>query len=459
MSKDEIGQLAEAHQVMLSGITSVISRLQQVNQNLKLSEERWQLALEGSSDGLWDWDIPTGLVFLSCRAQHLLGLEQTDKLLPLRHCLQQVMPEDRKQLSLLIRRHLKGKYPLLRAEFRVATAEGPSWRLLKGDSLRTEDGCRPLRMVGSLSNIQYRKNAERQLREANEQLESKVQERTQALAQSNQQLTQTLEQLRSAQEHVLQAEKQAALGILVSGIAHELNTPLGISITASSHAQQLLQETQEFLNAPAVSRQQLQGHMELLAQSLQLLEDNLGRSADLVRRFRTVDVENSSASQWFDVKQYLYAIAHSLENELNYTPHHLSISCPDHVQLFGPPTAFSQIITNLIRNSLQHAFPNKQTGELTLEVRPAETSLELIYSDNGVGMTPEVLAKIFDPFFTTKRGQGGTGLGLYILYSLTTKSFRGSVTCQSEPGQGARFLFSFPLKEEAAPVTPLQGGS
>ena len=119
----------------------------------------------------------------------------------------------------------------------------------------------------------------------------------------------------------------------------------------------------------------------------------------------------------------------------------------------------SDTITNLIRNSLQHAFPNKQTGELTLEVRPAETSLELIYSDNGVGMTPEVLAKIFDPFFTTKRGQGGTGLGLYILYSLTTKSFRGSVTCQSEPGQGARFLFSFPLKEGAAPVTPLQGGS
>ena len=207
MSKDEIGQLAEAHQVMLSGITSVISRLQQVNQNLKLSEERWQLALEGSSDGLWDWDISTGLVFLSCRAQHLMSLEPTEKLLPLRHCLQQVMPEDRKQLSLLIRRHLKGKYPLLRAEFRVVTDEGPSWRLLKGDSLRAEEGCRPLRMVGSLSNIQYRKNAERQLREANEKLESKVQERTQALAQSNQQLTQTLEQLRSAQEHVLQAEK------------------------------------------------------------------------------------------------------------------------------------------------------------------------------------------------------------------------------------------------------------
>ena len=189
------------------------------------------------------------------------------------------------------------------------------------------------------------------------------------------------------------------------------------------------------------------------------MEDNLERSADLVRRFRTVDVENSSASQWFNVKQYLYAIAHSLENELNYTPHHLSISCPEQVQLFGPPTAFSQIITNLIRNSLQHAFPTKQAGELAIEVRSSETALELIYSDNGVGMEPEVLAKIFDPFFTTKRGQGGTGLGLYILYSLTTKSFRGSVTCQSQPGQGARFLFSFPLNEATAPLTPLQGGS
>ena len=144
---------------------------------------------------------------------------------------------------------------------------------------------------------------------------------------------------------------------------------------------------------------------------------------------------------------------------MNYTPHHLSISCPDQVQLFGPPTAFSQIITNLIRNSLQHAFPTKQAGELSIEVRPSETALELIYSDNGVGMPPEVLAKIFDPFFTTKRGQGGTGLGLYILYSLTTKSFRGSVTCQSQPGQGARFLFSFPVKEATEPLTPLQGGS
>ena len=186
--------------------------------------------------------------------------------------------------------------------------------------------------------------------------------------------------------------------------------------------------------------------MRSAVESAEILQANLRRAAELIRSFKQVAVDQASEEQRkFDLAGYLEEILTSLQPRLRQARHRIRVECPPGLVLESYPGAFSQIITNLVMNSLVHAFPEGTSGEIRIEARREDGTLRIEYSDDGRGIEPEVLPHIFEPFFTTRRGQGGSGLGLHIVYNLVTLTLGGTIFASSHPGQGATFVIRLPL--------------
>ncbi len=263
-------------------------------------------------------------------------------------------------------------------------------------------------------------------------------------------LSQTLEDLRSTQEQLIESEKMAALGGLVAGVAHEINTPVGIGITAASS---LENETRLFVEASrkGLKRSVLKSYINTATQSSQLILNNLKRAAKLVDSFKQVAVDQTSLEKrTFAVKPYLESTLSSLEPKLKQNrfgrehSHTLNVIGDDDLILHSYPGAFSQVITNLVMNSLTHAYQPGEQGVLSFELTQLDDRLHLKYSDHGCGIPPKNLGRIFEPFFTTARNQGGTGLGLHIVYNLVTQKLAGTIRCESEVGLGTTFFIDLP---------------
>lgn len=294
--------------------------------------------------------------------------------------------------------------------------------------------------------ILERKRIEEEVRTLNAELEQRVEERTIELRIANQELVQSLEQLRKTQEQLIQSEKMAALGGLVAGIAHEINTPLGVGITAASHLEQLTKELIADYAQNAMRRSSLEHYLHVAEEASRMLLINLQMAAEQIQIFKQVAVDQTSAERrTFNVKRYLNDVLLSLHPKLRNTRHSVTITCPDTLELDSYPGAFSQIVRNLVLNSLLHGFEFKEQGEMTLEVAQMADSLQMRYSDNGKGIVKEEISKIFEPFYTTKRGHGGSGLGLHIVYNLVTQQLHGTIVCESQPGLGATFIIHIPL--------------
>jgi predicted ATPase/signal transduction histidine kinase len=269
-------------------------------------------------------------------------------------------------------------------------------------------------------------------------LEQKVQERTQAL-------TQALNDLRAAQKQLVEAEKMAALGGMVAGVAHEINTPVGVGVTAASHLAEKTREFQQLFVENRMKRSDLERYLTLARESSELVLSNLHRAAELTQSFKQVAVDQTSEEKReFALKEYLNEIVLNLTPRLKRTPHTIAITCPDAVILSSYPGALSQIITNFVMNSLLHAFPPDQPGQMTISAAQHGEQVVLTYRDDGRGIAPEIVGRIFDPFFTTKRGQGGSGLGLNIVYNLVTQRLNGKIAVESQLDQGAQFTLTFP---------------
>ena len=300
------------------------------------------------------------------------------------------------------------------------------------------------------------KLAEEALRRANEELENKVEVRTQDLMAMNQELiavnqemAQTLESLRRTQVQLLQSEKLATLGSLVAGIAHEINTPVGIGVTAASHLQKLTRDFLRLYEAGGMRRQDLVHFLEDAEEASTIVYTNLERASRLIRSFKQVSADQSSEERRsFKVKQYMDEILLSLLPKLKKTAHRVQLNCPEEMLIDGYPGAFSQVITNLVMNSLLHAYLPGQAGVITIDITTEGKEVCLRYADDGVGMSPEIVSRIFDPFFTTRRGEGGTGLGLHIIQNIVTQQFGGSISCESQPGRGTEFKIRFPQQRE-----------
>ncbi len=288
----------------------------------------------------------------------------------------------------------------------------------------------------SIENAQLYTN----LQEFNHNLENLVQQRTS-------ELSQTLEDLKSAQNKLVESEKMAALGGLVAGVAHEINTPIGIGITAASLlAEKVTKFIELYTNSP-IKRSELEKFLDTAMQSSNMILSNLTRAADLIHSFKEVAVDQSSElKRTFKVKQYLEEILTSLTVKLRRTKHKVEIKCDENIVLDSYPGVLCQIVTNLVLNSLIHAYDGEEEGILTFEFKLEGDRLIFEYADNGKGIPPENLSKIFEPFFTTQRGQGGTGLGLHIIYNLVTQKLNGTIICESQVDKGTRFTIEFPAK-------------
>lgn len=302
-------------------------------------------------------------------------------------------------------------------------------------------------------NIQDISAANLALQQAHDELEIKVEFRTQDLMANNeelqavnQELAYALENLRETQVQLIQAEKMASLGNLVAGISHEINTPVGVGVTATSHLQQRTKEFTQLFKHGGLKSKDLREYLADCDEAIGIILSNLERASQLIRSFKQISVDQSSeGKRVFSIKEYLGEILLSLQPKLKRTHQHVSVKCEEELRIDSFPGAFAQVITNLIMNSLIHAYEPQDVGEIRIEVINEQNQrVRIIYSDDGKGMDKTVMDKIFNPFFTTKRGMGGTGLGLSIVYNIITQQFAGTIECVSEVNKGTTFTIVLP---------------
>ena len=293
--------------------------------------------------------------------------------------------------------------------------------------------------------ITKRKQAEAQLQKLNEELEKRVEKRTSELKDTNMALKNTLDELRSTQQQLIDSEKMAALGNLVAGVAHEINTPIGIGITAISHLNQKSKDMDERFTNSKLKKSDLRKYVEIATESSSLVLSNLNRAADLVRSFKQIAVDQSvEEKRTFNIREYLDEILNSLHHQIKRTKHEIKIDCPDNLKITSYPGAFYQIVVNLLINTLVHGFDGIEEGIINIKVSEKNDEFFIEFSDNGVGIKKDILGRIFDPFFTTRREQGGSGLGLHIVYNLVNHKLGGKISCNSKYRKGTVFNIEIP---------------
>ncbi len=256
---------------------------------------------------------------------------------------------------------------------------------------------------------------------------------------------QALVELKEAQSQLVESEKMASLGSLVAGISHEINTPLGVARTSSSHVNDALTKIQRAFDDGSLTKSDMKAFLELSKDGLHLMTANLIRASELMTSFKQVSADQSHDEiRTFCLHDYLQETVYTLKPNLKRYQVAVLIECDENIQWRSFPGAFSQIITNLIMNSLYHAYSKDDQGSIRIQVVEADDLLIVKYQDDGSGMSKEVLKKIFDPFFTTKRGKGGTGLGMHIIYNLVSHKLQGSIEAKSELGTGSSFTIKLP---------------
>ena len=271
-------------------------------------------------------------------------------------------------------------------------------------------------------------------------LEQVVEQRTNELSTTNKELSQSLERLQIAQKELIQQEKLASLGALVSGIAHEVNTPLGVAITATSHLAEEIKLINQFFTQDNLTKSNLVEFLTTCSETEALLTNNLNRAGNLIQSFKKVAVDQASdEKRLFSLYQYTEEIITSLSPTLRKSKVRIENNLQKDITLYSYAGAFSQVLTNLISNSLIHGFSNgKLEGSITLTSVDHEDYCTITYEDNGKGMSDETLRYIYDPFFTTTRAEGGSGLGMNIVYNLITSKLDGMVETKSSVGEGIR---------------------
>ena len=324
----------------------------------------------------------------------------------------------------------------LRAAMRAIVAEHYD-RAIPGATARDEIGDMARSVVVFRENAIAKKRAEDDLRAAKERAEK------------------ALADLRSAQRSLIEAEKLAALGGLVAGVAHEVNNPVGISLTVASSLARRCELFANEIQDGAIRRSKFEEFITLNRESAQLLVTNLLRAGELIQSFKQVAVDRSVADRReFDLCEATNQIVTSLRPVLKQAPITLAVDCAKGLLMDSYPGSYGQVITNLFLNSVTHAFPDGRAGRVTIETRALDTKhVEVTVADDGIGMTEKVRKRAFDPFFTTRRSEGGTGLGLHIIHTLVTQRLGGQLSLNSEVGHGTAFRLVLPRQ------APMESGA
>lgn len=336
--------------------------------------------------------------------------------------------------SLLIARSIRVPLQELKAEMHAIVA-GDYGRVVAGTAATDEIGEMARAVEVFRDNAIAKRKAEEEVRAAKERAET------------------ALAELRDAQRSLVDAEKLAALGGLVAGVAHEVNNPIGISLTVASSFARRSEAFAEEMKAGQLRRSRLEEFVEGSRVAAQQLVTNLQRAGDLVQSFKQVAVDRSHAERrQFDLREATDQITASLRPALKRSHVALEIDVPSGIVLDSFPGSYGQVLTNLFLNAVTHAFPGDNSGLVTIAARPlGDNEVEIVVADDGIGMTTEIQRQAFDPFFTTRRNKGGTGLGLHIVYNLVTQQLGGRVNLHSEPGRGTAFNITLP---RVAPRSP-----
>ena len=424
-------------------------REQSARETIRLSEQRLKYALWGSGGELWDLDMRTGAVLRDNRMD-AIALTHEARAQTLDDFRSFVYPEDLPEINAALARHLRGENDVFEVSYRTIDREHREWRwvITRGSVAERDANGRAVRLVGTTQDITELKQTEESLRRLNEELELRVEKRTVALSNANVELRHALDQLKMTQSHLIESEKMAALGSLVAGIAHEINTPLGVAVTASSHLEQETKRLMRILlqGSKVLTSDELREFDSTVRETVDMILRNLRRADQLVKSFKLVAVDQSNEdAREIDIGTYLSDILTSMGPVLRKSQQDIRLDCPKPIHAITYPGALYQIVSNLLMNAVTHGFDPGQIGEITIGAHIVDGRLILACADNGKGMPDAIRAQIFEPFFTTRRGQGGSGLGLHVVYNLVTQLLKGSIRVETAVGKGARFEISLPL--------------
>jgi len=257
----------------------------------------------------------------------------------------------------------------------------------------------------------------------------------------------TLEDLKSTQKQLVESEKLASLGGLVAGVAHEINTPLGISVTSASSMHEELHALHNKFNDNTLKRTELESFINQANQACKILNTNLHRASDLVRSFKQVAVDQTIDDlRNISLCDYIGEILISIGPSFKHSSINVAYECANNIELETHPGAISQIISNLIINAITHAYDENSNGNILIRGFQDGENTVIELADDGKGISPANLENIFTPFFTTRRGSGGSGLGLSIVYNLVTGTLMGNIKAESTEGKGTKFKITFPTK-------------
>lgn len=258
-------------------------------------------------------------------------------------------------------------------------------------------------------------------------------------------LKKALEESKRSQEQLIQSEKMASLGKLVADVAHEINTPIGIGVGASSHLAKMTDRIISAFNNKTMTKKDLQEYFDNAREYSEILQTNLKRTGDLIGSFKKISADQTSQKKRaFNVKSYLEEVILTLKPEIKKTKHSITLKCDDDIEIDSYPGGIAQIITNLLMNSLIHGYNPNDEGNIEIDVKSTNNTLSISYFDDGKGIDNDDINKIFEPFFTTRRGHGGTGLGLHIVYNIVHNTLKGSIRCESAKNEGTKFFINFP---------------
>jgi signal transduction histidine kinase len=257
-------------------------------------------------------------------------------------------------------------------------------------------------------------------------------------------LEEAIVQLQETQHKLVESEKMAALGNLVAGVAHEINTPVGIGVTLASDLMGKTEQLVSVYKANTMKRTDLQNYLETSYESSRLILNNLQRTARLIQDFRQLSIEEQHDSkQNFELIGLVKEVITSLKPKYQARPIEVRLVAESEISIYSFSGAYAQIITNLMVNALKYAFVDQEAGFIELSIIAKDGFIHLTVADNGKGMPESVRERVFEPFFTTDKMQG-TGLGLHIIYNLVRQHLQGSIDCISKPGEGTRFVVKIP---------------
>lgn len=402
-------------------------------QALKAGEERMRAILAASPFPIVIARVSDGSVlYFNPQAETLFGTTGA-RLTLTRDARFFVHPPDADRLAHLVAE--RGSVSDLELRMRTADAR-VFWAMISAVEIR--DGDEPAILV-AVNDITARKQSEEETEAAKHRAER------------------ALADLRETQQSLIQAEKMASLGGLVAGVAHEVNTPVGIALTGITHLADHTRRITRGVETSTLRRADFASYLGMATEACRLIETNLNRAVDLIQSFKQTAVDQTSEERrTVDLARYLDDVLASLHPRLKQTRHRVVVDCPAGLCVDSYPGALFQVLTNLTMNAVTHAFDDGQAGTMTIAVsRPSAAEVELRFSDDGRGIPQAHHGRIFDPFFTTRRGRGGSGLGLHIVYNIVTNRLKGSIRVESEEGRGTSFILRFPAEvQTTAPPLP-----